>query len=500
MVTTLGMSTAEVDSGIKGREESPRMEKKAANCISTAESEELMEAMTENMEPGDLQLHWALAAFEKAEASERCDCGFSPNCTLTDTETAYFVEEAEVVFQAYQTERRVRALTLLLTIISVFGCVWATLMNTMDPGKRGELASSYSEEGIVIFAISFTVISCCLWNGHEQLRKMHGLVRVANECIFAFFTLQHAVITILTYSTSDTPNIVFQTRTIGAAIFLPLLAAHLSTARIHVLIVVASSAYAFQLQTQAAAVTFWNMSYAVMTIFFACVALRREREVFINTVELKIAQRTERQSLQTQQKVEMQAYQKVVAATAHDLRTAASAMQAGCRVLTRMQAQSQQEKEGQERKDEVAVLESMYAMSEFSTHFLEGMTLSALLLDGCSVPIRLEEIDVRKIIENCIKCVELTCSSNGIVRYVTWVDDAVGVFFSDQQCVTRNLLNLLANAAKHTHEGEIRTNVSLSYESGIEQQGVYIEIAVHDTGIITNIPYFFHIVHRRHYQ
>ena len=42
------------------------------------------------------------------------------------------------------------------------------------------------------------------------------------------------------------------------------------------------------------------------------------------------------------------------------------------------------------------VVESMSAMAKFSSMFLEGMTLSARLLDGSSVPIFMEKINIQQ--------------------------------------------------------------------------------------------------------
>jgi len=181
------------------------------------------------------------------------------------------------------------------------------------------------------------------------------------------------------------------------------------------------------------------------------------------------------------------AYQKVVAATAHDLRTTSSAIQSGCRVLNGIVDEA--EKRGDPCKlvpQQRSVLESMSAMAKFSTMFLEGMTRSAHLLEGSSVPIFMGKIDIQQVIDESIACGKSACSATGAVEHMTEVGPGVQQFiYSDLNCISRNLINLISNAAKHTVKGSIAIKVSLqaSQLSIVSPQPVFVEIAVRDTGV-----------------
>jgi len=178
---------------------------------------------------------------------------------------------------------------------------------------------------------------------------------------------------------------------------------------------------------------------------------------------------------------QQKAYQKMVAATAHDLRTASSALQSGCRVLTALHAAAVGKDPGlrEDRAKEMNVVQMMSAMAKTSNIFLEGMALSAGLLDGLSVPIFMERVNLQQVAEEVIACGKLACSSTGKMEYAVSIDPEIGeTVYCDLNCVSRNLMNLVSNAAKHTAQGSITVHMSL-----VKQQRTYIELAVRDTGV-----------------
>jgi len=122
------------------------------------------------------------------------------------------------------------------------------------------------------------------------------------------------------------------------------------------------------------------------------------------------------------------------------------------------------------------------------------MTLSAMLLSGHSMAIKYETFSIKKLIEDCIKCAQLACP--GYVEYTVTIKAGIAAqIFSDQLCLSRNLVNLLSNAAKQTTAHRIphtiRVVVSLrnfdrSVSSTDYDRGEMLEFAVVDTG--TGIP------------
>ena len=231
-------------------------------------------------------------------------------------------------------------------------------------------------------------------------------------------------------------------------------------------------------------------------------SMRKDREGFAKLVELHISRRKEKASWQ--QRVAMtvehaklvqartereafeqqKAYQKIVAATAHDLRTASSALQSGCRVLTNLNAAAKKT-DPSGRKKESQIVESMSAMAKVSNGFLEGMTLSAQLLDGSAVPVSIQQINLWELVEEAIACAKLACSGTGRVEHSVVIDPRVSeTIYSDLNVISRNLMNFISNASKHTADGSIQVIVSL--EETMDGTGVpmdpYVELAVRDTG------------------
>ena len=102
------------------------------------------------------------------------------------------------------------------------------------------------------------------------------------------------------------------------------------------------------------------------------------------------------------------------------------------------------------------------------------MGISASYLDGRTVTIVSEPIALRDLLEDCAKCARLSCSSKDIV---TVFDDRIEEISkhirSDRHIISRNLLNLINNAASHGH-GPIEVLIKLVENS--------VEFIVSDTG------------------
>lgn len=236
---------------------------------------------------------------------------------------------------------------------------------------------------------------------------------------------------------------------------------------------------------------YWALVGNSLITVLAYFGTSSHRSAFIQNLDLHIYQNLSLQTQVTEHAEQMRAYQKVVAATAHDLRTASAALLSGCSVLTTLSNFAQAR--GEERKKELSIIVDMSAMAKFCSQFLEGMTLSARLLDGgsSSVPISIERIDVRQLLEESIGCAKLACSSSNSVEHGSSIPEGLQHIYSDMLCLSRNLLNLLSNASKHTRAGSITVHVSLHHHptdpdnpenSENSDNRVYIEFSVRDTG------------------
>jgi len=205
----------------------------------------------------------------------------------------------------------------------------------------------------------------------RTLFRLHKHVQLGSELLFLFFGIQNIIITRNRYWHYHTPpSIDAILRTSMIMVLLPMAMAILVSTRFTLLIcvvgnlaVVVTSPYA----DIAAIITLTLINtWMLILIHFT---LRRERESFVQKLRLLYHQREDREIAEAELKetkkqvveaVDVQeqnkklneenqrAYSKIVAATAHDLRTATSVVQGGCRLLQRkLWNQRQSENEDQ---------------------------------------------------------------------------------------------------------------------------------------------------------
>jgi len=175
------------------------------------------------------------------------------------------------------------------------------------------------------------------------------------------------------------------------------------------------------------------------------------------------------------------AFSKIVSATAHDLRTPSSAIQSGTRVLNKLFHSGQMADEGVHERF-ATVLELVSAASKTGMSFIESMALSAEFLDGRSVRISMSFTSLRDLIDNTLATARLAGPTMGSVAYHVNIQEGIeDSIYSDPCMLSRNLLNYLCNAGKHTSKGSIEVNVTLQKADvpGVEE---YLRIAVVDTG------------------
>lgn len=291
----------------------------------------------------------------------------------------------------------------------------------------------------------------------------------------------------MSYHAADAaPSMNQATRHVGFMCLMPFAISFLMGSRFMILFCVTGNLYIVCGSTYSdVANDLWVIVGHFLVLTLTYLAYRSQRESFIKNLELRIFQNLEKRGLKKEKldaTEKMRAYQKVVAATAHDLRTASAALLSGCSVLTTLSNFAQTR--GEARTKELAVIVNMSAMAKFCSQFLEGMKLSSRLLDGSAVPITLERIDVRDLLEESIAVARLACSGSTMVKHNTILpQDWSGIIYSDSLCMSRNLLNFLSNASKHTHKGSIDAIVTLHHPKRNNlNELTMIEFAVRDTG------------------
>jgi len=467
--------------------------------VSSTDPADMLNAVAATLQPGDVQLSHLLTPFETP--------GWWHICS-----DSLVVADLELAFQAKQTAVRINTWIFIFVTYSSVSLVMLIAM-MIDPsliftGKNNLYADSPWASLVAgsIFISGVTVLILCL---RPRLLKMHAVMRWGTEVVLGGFLVQNIYASTLFYHGDIPPTMNESTRSIGVMSVVPFCMAFLSSSRQLIICCISLNASVILTSPHSGyANNIWVLAGNILIISISYFAMRREREVFITNVELEIAQIAQRnivrEQLQTvvaQAKSEQEeaaalaynkqkAYQKVVAATAHDLRTASSAIQSGCRVLTTLVGAA--DGLGHDAANSAltpagSVVESMTAMAKFSSMFLEGMALSARLLDGSSVPIYMKKINIQEVVDDAIGCGKLACSSTGSVEHRSEIDPGVGKFvYSDLNCISRNLINLISNASKHTVEGSIVVKVSLQNVSQpgtvMAKHPVYIEVAVRDTG------------------
>ena len=99
-------------------------------------------------------------------------------------------------------------------------------------------------------------------------------------------------------------------------------------------------------------------------------------------------------------------------------------------------------------------------------------------IESGKMEIFIEEIDLPRTLDDIVGTVTPLVEANGS-RLVAEIDPRIGLVRTDVTKLTQSLLNLLSNAAKFTHDGEVRLSVLLAERDG---RG-WLDFAVSDSGI-----------------
>jgi len=198
----------------------------------------------------------------------------------------------------------------------------------------------------------------------------------------------------------------------------------------------------------------------------------------IQSVELRNNARAAAKLAQTR----AEAYGDLVAATVHDLRSPLAALASGCRVLRRVFADTEEtntRSNSFDRQPHNEVLGHMDSAISMNQQLLDSMSISAALLRGESISQEAKSVNVTELLVGATAVVTLSKPSSEPVEFEVVVDDEIGNIMTDDLAVTRNLLNLLGNAARHTQRGQIHCSAALDKSDPLQTM---IKFAVADTG------------------
>ena len=133
-----------------------------------------------------------------------------------------------------------------------------------------------------------------------------------------------------------------------------------------------------------------------------------------------------------------------------------------------------------EEQEDTAATDDLKKIHEAGTHLLALINdvLDISKIEAGKMEVYAETFDVASMIDS-VKATTETLARKNNNRLHVHVDNAVGEMHSDSLKVRQALFNLLSNAAKFTHDGEIQLEVELERTSGID----WVRMSVADTGV-----------------
>ena len=225
---------------------------------------------------------------------------------------------------------------------------------------------------------------------------------------------------------------------------------------------------------------------AVLCVMIVAISLiQRARQSFARAMVLQMVsqreietlkQRTIEREAADQMQTQAQAYATVVASTVHDLKTPLAALHSGCSVLAH--SGSQDCTGGISDFSAKEVLAHMRSATRMALGLVDGMSTSASLLRGEEIKPQYKMVNVKELIQSAMTCAQLAASHNA-VEYRINIEDKITDVLTDAVAVSRNIVNLLINASRHTQEGSIVASAAIiTSQDGTTQ----VEFSVADTG------------------
>jgi signal transduction histidine kinase/CheY-like chemotaxis protein len=104
-------------------------------------------------------------------------------------------------------------------------------------------------------------------------------------------------------------------------------------------------------------------------------------------------------------------------------------------------------------------------------------------IESGKVDLYLESFDISKLVQDVTDTIKLTCEKNGN-KLIIDCPDSIGLMRSDFTKVRQSLFNLLSNASKFTHNGEVKLEiVQKIFKTKTGETKRFIHFIVQDTGI-----------------
>ena len=153
----------------------------------------------------------------------------------------------------------------------------------------------------------------------------------------------------------------------------------------------------------------------------------------------------------------------------HDLRTPFSG------ILTLSDWMASQETDPKKREHLQMITESAKVLLQYMNTVLEQARRETQIDKAVLAP-----LDLKEVIEEALITIKPVIASKQLGLTFTYSDTIPKILLSDRSRLQRILLNLLGNAVKFTHEGEISIVVSILKQ---QQDQITLAISIKDTGI-----------------
>ena len=113
---------------------------------------------------------------------------------------------------------------------------------------------------------------------------------------------------------------------------------------------------------------------------------------------------------------------------------------------------------------------------------LDDMGVAAELLRGAPLRPVISPVVVEELLKTALECFQLARPASAALNYHVHADSKIGSVLTDTSLVSRNLLNLLFNASRHTVAGHLTVNAQLVKDQ-VDETAPWLEISVTDTGV-----------------